>query len=582
MSHLINTSSSTATIKNLNDKTSNNRPLKPSKIYRRGKPIINDHDNNLSSSDEEQHESSSNQPIQIDHHQKNLKDSSSVIKSNSISIINFETKSFDHHHHQISNDIESSEEDSDDSQKNLKKQNLIQSPSRQNIKKSESDQSSSDSDLDSDDESSSSDDDESEKLVPIFKPIFVAKRNRETTIQSIDQAEEALEKKRLEEEENRKKISQKLVEETLVRELAEKEIDDVFPDVDDTDGLDPEAEFEAWRFRELQRLKRDRETLIQRNKEKEELEARRMIPESQRLKEDLEYAQQTRKAKSKGKQAFLQKYHHKGVFYADSDILKKYDFSAPTEGTLTKIELLPKVMQVRDFGKMSRTKWTHLVNEDTTSFDSGWSQQKLNESRKGNSGCFSCGEHGHVKKDCPKRPADDTSHRSYQPAEPLTDERRINGRGDSKRRADSNGAHVEYPSKRREPDHDNSRTRSNRVDNQDYKDERPSRQSTDRRGYDSNRYFERERDSYRRDHSRDRSLHRRRRDRSRDSDRRDRSRHRDRRDRSRDRDRRDRSRDRHHHDRYRHHSRDRNSKDYNELDRISSETKQYKSQSKAS
>jgi microfibrillar-associated protein 1 len=34
------------------------------------------------------------------------------------------------------------------------------------------------------------------------------------------------------------------------------------PDVDDTDGLDEEAEFEAWKIRELLRIKRDKEERI--------------------------------------------------------------------------------------------------------------------------------------------------------------------------------------------------------------------------------------------------------------------------------------------------------------------------------
>lgn len=38
-------------------------------------------------------------------------------------------------------------------------------------------------------------------------------------------------------------------------------MEDKFPDVDDTDGLDPEAEFEAWKLRELMRIKRDKEAL---------------------------------------------------------------------------------------------------------------------------------------------------------------------------------------------------------------------------------------------------------------------------------------------------------------------------------
>lgn len=43
------------------------------------------------------------------------------------------------------------------------------------------------------------------------------------------------------------------------RKWLAEEAQEVHPDVDDTDGLDPEAEFEAWKLRELMRLKRDRE-----------------------------------------------------------------------------------------------------------------------------------------------------------------------------------------------------------------------------------------------------------------------------------------------------------------------------------
>ena len=86
------------------------------------------------------------------------------------------------------------------------------------------------------------------------------------------------------------------------------------PDIDDTDGIDPTEEFEAWRLRELNRIKRDKEEQLRRDQEREEIERRRALPEEQRLKEDLEHAQQSRDAKPKGKQKFLQKYWHKGAF----------------------------------------------------------------------------------------------------------------------------------------------------------------------------------------------------------------------------------------------------------------------------
>lgn len=94
-----------------------------------------------------------------------------------------------------------------------------------------------------------------------------------------------------------------------------EEKEEEIPDVDDTDGVDPAAEFEAWRLRELGRIKAEKEEELRREEEREEIERRRAMPEDQRLKEDLERAQKLRDEKPKGQQKFLQKYWHKGAFH---------------------------------------------------------------------------------------------------------------------------------------------------------------------------------------------------------------------------------------------------------------------------
>lgn len=85
-------------------------------------------------------------------------------------------------------------------------------------------------------------------------------------------------------------------------------------DVDDTDGLDPTAEFESWRARELTRLLRDKQAQAAKDEEQAEIERRRAMPEEQRLREDMEFAEASRN-REKGEMGFMQKYYHKGAFH---------------------------------------------------------------------------------------------------------------------------------------------------------------------------------------------------------------------------------------------------------------------------
>ncbi|KAG8938286.1 hypothetical protein FRC04_009129 [Tulasnella sp. 424] len=150
-------------------------------------------------------------------------------------------------------------------------------------------------------EEESSEEEEEEEVKPKlqFRPVFVPKHSRVTVVKREEDdpnSKEAI-AKRGREAEQKKKDRHNLVAESIKRELAEKEAEDIIPDVDDTDGLDARGEFEAWRLRELGRIKRDKEAQRARELEREEIERRRAMPEEERLKEDLERAKKLREEK---------------------------------------------------------------------------------------------------------------------------------------------------------------------------------------------------------------------------------------------------------------------------------------------
>ncbi|PWN36889.1 uncharacterized protein FA14DRAFT_159191 [Meira miltonrushii] len=232
-------------------------------------------------------------------------------------------------------------------------------------------QSSSEYETDSEEEESSSEDDRPQMIKPIFVP--KNKRGKEgkagKTQEDVD-AEKAAEDKARREAETRKKQSHMMAAERIRQELQEKEHEEMLPDLSDTDDKDPEGEFAAWRIRELTRIKREREILKAKEEERAEIERRRAMPEEERLREDLakaaaSRAEKERQRKEGEQQGFMQKYYHKGSFFQDLDILKGRDYSAMTESAADK-KNLPDVMQVRDYGKKGRSKWTHLTNEDTS------------------------------------------------------------------------------------------------------------------------------------------------------------------------------------------------------------------------
>jgi microfibrillar-associated protein 1 len=218
--------------------------------------------------------------------------------------------------------------------------------------------------------------------IAMVKPVFVPKSERDTIaererLEAEERAVEESKKKRL--EERKVETKQIVVEEIRKDEEIQKnlEMEANIADVDTDDEVNEAEEYEAWKAREIARIKRDREDREAMLKEKEEIERVRNMTEEERREWERKNPKPAPPPKQKWR--FMQKYYHKGAFFqadaddyaatAGTDGIFTRDFSSPTGEDKMDKTILPKVMQVKHFGRSGRTKWTHLVNEDTTDWN---------------------------------------------------------------------------------------------------------------------------------------------------------------------------------------------------------------------
>jgi len=229
----------------------------------------------------------------------------------------------------------------------------------------------------SEEETDSSDEEEGARL----KPVFVRKKDR-LTVQERER-EEAKQRQQEHEAqraaEARRRETLRMVESTVKAEVAERKNRDNDPlglNEVNTDDENEEGEYESWKLRELKRMKRDREEREARERELQEIERMRNMTEEERRHEIKNNPRQITNKSAKGKYKFMQKYYHRGAFFLDKEegILKRDNSAATLEDKFDKT-VLPKVMQVKNFGRSGRTKYTHLVDQDTTQFDAAWSQE---------------------------------------------------------------------------------------------------------------------------------------------------------------------------------------------------------------
>ncbi|KAI8547802.1 hypothetical protein RHMOL_Rhmol07G0224100 [Rhododendron molle] len=218
----------------------------------------------------------------------------------------------------------------------------------------------------------------------LVKPVFVSTSENGTIaererLEARKRAHEEITEQRMEERKSETKwvLAQEIWKDELVQKNIElREAN--FADIDTDEEVKKEEELEAWMAREIARIKRDKEEPGAISKWKEETEKVRNMAEE----EEMENVKPELPRKKRW--IFIQKYHHKGVFFqsgADDrastavvgkDEIYKRDFSDPTREDKMDKTILPKVMQVKHFGRRGRTKWTHLANEDTTDLSNLW------------------------------------------------------------------------------------------------------------------------------------------------------------------------------------------------------------------
>ncbi|KAH7386137.1 splicing factor, Prp19-binding domain-containing protein [Pyrenochaeta sp. MPI-SDFR-AT-0127] len=232
-----------------------------------------------------------------------------------------------------------------------------------------------DSEDDSSAEESSSEEEAPKKLL---RPVFLKKNERNTGLVPVKPAEEVA----TEEEERRKEQNRALVQEQIEQRIAErtagkKDWDDDVEEadinaIDDTDRLDPDAEYAAWKLRELKRIKRERLAIEEAEAERAEIERRRNLSTADREAEDRTFIEeQQEERRDRGQMQYMQKYFHKGAFFSDElkelGVDRRNLMNARFEDQ-TNREVLPEFMQIRDMtklGKKGRTRYKDMRNEDT-------------------------------------------------------------------------------------------------------------------------------------------------------------------------------------------------------------------------
>ncbi|KAI4836531.1 micro-fibrillar-associated protein [Plasmodium brasilianum] len=246
-----------------------------------------------------------------------------------------------------------------------------------------------DEDDEEDDDDDEEDDDEQNDYENTMKHEFISKNCRKTLIEK--KTKEDIEKKKLENLNEEKELieiekKENVIKETLTQEMIEEKLknkennvyssEEDFEDDEKDEELN-EEEYELWKIRHMNRLKRDEQDRKKYEILKMEIKERRKMTDKEIIEENKKLPHKEKKKKKK--MLFMQKYYHRGGFYQDlfeegKEEIYLRDYNEPVYEDRIDKENLPKVLQVRrgNFGKQGQTKYTHLLDNDTSKKNSLW------------------------------------------------------------------------------------------------------------------------------------------------------------------------------------------------------------------
>jgi microfibrillar-associated protein 1 len=206
------------------------------------------------------------------------------------------------------------------------------------------------------------------------RPVFISQPLRQIeTLSEVEQARQDHDKLQLQSSIADRNMSLAVESKKEREDAVDNDLSDSEVDLPNDSTEDEDTAYDKWKVRELARLKRDREEREKLFKEKEAIERRRMMTDEERAKDDKRIGKY--KEDQKSHYRFMQKFYSKGIFHIDDDDpLFKRDYNMAVGEDLFDKSVLPGIRQTRrgEQHKKGKSKYTHLVAEDTTNFDPDW------------------------------------------------------------------------------------------------------------------------------------------------------------------------------------------------------------------